>query len=103
MDEQFDKKLTDHIRGVFDNYEHPADADAGWKELRKKFPAEKGNNKAAWLWWSSAAAILLVALGLGLWVKNQNTPVKNYADNSAVKQQPKDSLTLKSAPNAVKA
>jgi hypothetical protein len=101
MDEEFDKKLTDHIRGVFENYEHPADADAGWTALRKKFPVEKGNNKAAWLWWSSAAAILLIALGVGLWVRNMDTPVKNYAHNRAVKPQQKDSLILNDVPETL--
>jgi hypothetical protein len=89
MDEQFDKILTSRIREVFEDYEHPADADAGWKELRKKFPEpEKGNKKVALLWWSSVAAILMIFAGIGLWVKNQDTPVKNYADNRVNKQQP---------------
>jgi hypothetical protein len=89
MDEQFDKILTSRIREVFEDYEHPADADAGWKELRKKFPEpEKGNKKVALLWWSSVAAILMIFAGIGLWVKNQETPVKKYANNRTNRQKP---------------
>jgi hypothetical protein len=91
MDEQFDKILTSRIREVFEDYEHLADADAGWKEFRKKFPEpEKGNKKVALLWWSSVAAILMIFAGIGLWVKNQDTPVKNYANNRVNKQRPID-------------
>ena len=97
MDEQFDKKLTNHIRGVFDDYEHPGDANEGWMKLRESFPPETGAKKVARLWWSSAAAILLLALGIGLWVKNTNTPVKNYADNTAVKPLTKDSVAANDA------
>lgn len=101
MDEQFDKKLTDRIREVFDNYEYPP-ADEGWIELRKKFPAEEKHNKVAWLWWSSAAAVLLVFLGLGLWIINKpDVPVKTYAQKPAAKhpQQKADTATTVTAPN----
>lgn len=89
MDEQFDNKLSSRIREVFDNYESPP-ADEAWLELRKKFPV-KEERKIAWLWWSSAAALLLVFLGVGLWLMN-NKP--QPGDNVAVKpkiqqQQPK--------------
>jgi hypothetical protein len=69
MDEQFDDKLKSRITEVFDNYEFPP-ADEAWLELRKKFPV-KQERKIAWLWWSSAAAILLVFLGVGLWLMNK--------------------------------
>lgn len=89
MDEQFDDKLSSRIREVFDNYESPP-ADEAWLELRKKFPV-KEERKIAWLWWSSAAALLLVFLGVGLWLMNNKPQAGN---NVAVKpktqqQQPK--------------
>jgi hypothetical protein len=66
MDDQFDKDLSNHIKQVFDSYEDPA-ADEGWLQLRKKFPEEQGKRRPiAWLWWS-AAAILLLLIGLGVW------------------------------------
>jgi hypothetical protein len=97
MDEQFDNKLTNHIREVFDNYEHPG-AEHGWEQLRKKFPAEKKHNKVAWLWWSSAAALVLVFLSIGLWYNNQDKPANNIALKPAVKQQPviKDTSAINS-------
>lgn len=87
MDDQFDKKLSSRITEVFDNYEYPP-ADEGWTELRKKFPV-KEERKIAWLWWSSAAAILLVFLGIGLWMNNKPDEATNVATNHPqVKQQP---------------
>jgi hypothetical protein len=86
MDEQFDNKLTNHIREVFDNYEHPG-TEHGWEQLRKKFPAEKKRNKVAWLWWSTAAAIAVVFLGLGIWYNNQGTGTDKLVAKNPVKQQ----------------
>jgi hypothetical protein len=86
MDEQFDKKLTNHIREVFDNYEHP-DAGRGWEQLRKKLPAEQKSNKVAWLWWSSAAAVIIVFLGIGLWYTNPAKTTNNLALKPAAKKQ----------------
>ncbi|MES2266221.1 MAG: hypothetical protein V4520_05655 [Bacteroidota bacterium] len=86
MDEQFDKKLSDHIREVFDNYEHPG-AEHGWELLQAKVTAGKKGNKVAWLWWSSAAAVVLVFLGVMLWYNNQSTAVNNMAVKSAKQQQ----------------
>ncbi len=85
MDEQFDKKLSNHIREVFDNYEHPG-AEHGWEQLRKKFPAEAKSNKVAWLWWSSAAAVVLVFVSVLAWYNNQGPTVNNMAVKP-VKQQ----------------
>lgn len=85
MDDQFDKKLSSRITEVFDHYEYPT-ADAGWTELRKKFPV-KEERKIAWLWWGSAAAILLVFLGLGIWFTNKPDAVINVATNHVDKPQ----------------
>lgn len=92
MDEQFDNKLTDRIREVFDTYEYPP-AEHGWEELRKKFPAQEKRNKVAWLWWSSAAAVILLALGIGVWYNSASNSQNNLAAvKPAVKQRVKDSV-----------
>ncbi|MBL4675733.1 MAG: outer membrane beta-barrel protein [Mucilaginibacter sp.] len=91
MDDQFDNKLSNRIREVFDNYEYPP-AEHGWAELRKKFPAEEKHNKVAWLWWSSAAAIILVMLGIGLWYNGTDSTQNNYAVKPVVKKPVKDSV-----------
>jgi len=90
MDEQFEKDLKKRITDVFDNFTDNS-ADEGWQRLREKFP-EEGNKRAiVWLWWSSAAAVVLVLLGI-LWLKQ--TPEKQQqftATNKPVntKEQPK--------------
>ncbi|TFF35389.1 hypothetical protein [Mucilaginibacter psychrotolerans] len=94
MDEQFDKKLSSRIREVFDNYESPP-ADEAWLELRKKFPV-KQERKIAWLWWSSAAALLLVFLGVGLWLMNNKPQTGN---NVAVKPQIQQQQPNQATPN----
>jgi hypothetical protein len=92
MDEQFDKKLTSRITEVFDNYESPP-ADEGWLELRKKFPV-KQERKIAWLWWSSAAAILLVFLGVGLWLNKKQDAATTVAIQPKAQVQPKPDSTI---------
>ena len=62
MDDQFDDSLENHIRLVFEKFEDPT-ADEGWLLLREKFPEKGKKRPVVWLWWSSAAAILLLALG----------------------------------------
>ena len=86
MDEQFDKKLTNHIKGVFDNYEHPGAAH-GWEQLLKKLPTTQKSSKIAWLWWSSAAAVIVLFICFGVWHYNQNTATNSIAVKPAVKQQ----------------
>jgi hypothetical protein len=90
MDDKFDKDLANRIREVFEDYQYPP-ADEGWTQLRKKFPAEEENNKIAWLWWSSVAAVALVFLVIGLWLLNPEKPVENIANNT-VKSTHKDSV-----------
>ena len=77
MDEQFDNELKNHIRQVFDNFEDPT-ADAGWLLLREKFPAKKKDRGIIWLWLGSAAAILMLILGLGTWVNYQKQEPKKF-------------------------
>ena len=80
MDDKFDKKLSSRIAEVFDNYEYPP-ADKGWARLRQKFP-EKEDRRIAWLWWSSAAAVLLLFLGIGIWLSNKPGARVNIATRS---------------------
>ncbi len=65
MEDQFDEDLRSHIRKVFDDYDD-ASADEGWSLLRKTFPAKEKRRPMAWVWWS-AAALLLLFIGIGLW------------------------------------
>ncbi|MBB5395544.1 outer membrane beta-barrel protein [Mucilaginibacter sp. AK015] len=103
MDEQFDNKLTNHIRKVFDDYEHPG-AEHGWAQLKNRFPVEEKGRKTTWLWWSSAAAVILVFLGIGLWYNKQVAAVNNMAVKPAAKtQQPaivKNKPAINSANNS---
>ena len=70
MDEEFDNILKNRIREVFDNFDDSS-ADEGWLLLREKFPEEQTKRRAfAWLWWGSAAAVLLLFLGIGLLINN---------------------------------
>lgn len=71
MHEEFDDRLKSRIADVFDNYEE-ASAEEGWMLLREKYPEKKERRPAVWLWWGSAAAVLLLALGLGIWFNGTN-------------------------------
>ncbi|WP_423148107.1 hypothetical protein [Rubrolithibacter danxiaensis] len=73
MNNQFDEKLVNRIRDVFDNYED-TNADLGWMELRKKFPAK--NNRRTVLWWMSTAAAVLLLIS-GIWVFKPETLKNN--------------------------
>lgn len=94
MNDKFDKDLTNHIREVFEDYSYPP-ADEGWAQLRKKFPSEEKKGKIAWLWWSSAAALLLVFLGVGLWLYAPQKAVQNMANNHVAKPVLKDNADLR--------
>ncbi|MES3017207.1 MAG: hypothetical protein V4721_05490 [Bacteroidota bacterium] len=83
MKKMTDRELTDKISQVFDNFEDPT-AEQGWQELRKKYP--ESDTKPVLLWWSAAAAVLVV-LG-GLWFMTRDT---NLADQSiADKKSPSE-------------
>lgn len=98
MDDQLDNDLKNRIREVFDNFED-ASSDEGWLLLREKFPEEESKRRAfAWLWWGSAAAVLLIFLGIGLWMKN----IKEQPVNPVVKilKHPKhENLVIKKVQN----
>ncbi len=65
MDEQLDDEIKNRIREVFENLEDTS-ADEGWLLLREKFPEKAKRRPVFWLWLGSAAALLLLALGI-LW------------------------------------
>jgi hypothetical protein len=67
-DDQLDNDLRDRIKQVFDNYEDNT-AKEGWLLLREKYP-EKERPRIVPLYWRVAgiAALLLVALSVGLWL-----------------------------------
>lgn len=77
MDDQLDNDLRDRIREVFDNYEDTT-ADEGWLLLRERFPVEDKQRRPVYLWWASAAAVLLLFLSIGLWMASN----KNNANNN---------------------
>ena len=58
MREELDD-LKGRISEVFDNYEDPT-ADEGWMLLRERFPEQAKHRGTAWLWWASAAAVILL-------------------------------------------
>lgn len=96
MDDQLDNDLKDRIKEVFENFEDPS-ADEGWLQLRKKFPGEQANRRAfAWIWWS-AAAILFLFLGIGLWIYSTNDQHKKYAVKIPKHSQTEGIATVKSS------
>jgi hypothetical protein len=81
MDDQLDNDLKNRIKEVFENFEDDS-ADAGWLELRKKFPEEKRDRRAfIWIWWGATAALVLLFLGIGLWNYNINVQTKKVTYN----------------------
>ncbi|MCC8409944.1 outer membrane beta-barrel protein [Mucilaginibacter sp. UR6-1] len=83
MKEELNNDLKKRISEVFDNYEDPG-ADAGWMLLRERFPAQAHNRGVMKLWWISAAAVILLCLGLGLWIRFD----KNDQDNQVAAVKP---------------
>jgi len=80
MDDQFDDSLRKHISKAFENIEVPT-ADEGWLMLRKKFPEKEKDRPVVWLWRvvATVAALIILALGIGTWVNNQNTDKEKIA------------------------
>jgi hypothetical protein len=83
MDDKWDKDLKNRIRDVFDNYEDEH-ADEGWLLLREKYPEKAKRRAVAWLWRGSAAALLLLFVGIW-WMSNKPVIKPNLASN---KKQP---------------
>ncbi|RYY36176.1 MAG: hypothetical protein EOP46_07390 [Sphingobacteriaceae bacterium] len=90
MSDELDNDLKRRISQVFDNYENDG-ADAGWMQLREKFPAPAKHRGIARLWWASAAAVLLLFLSVGLWLTlkdgGEQTQLAQNTGKSSVKQQ----------------
>jgi hypothetical protein len=97
MEDQLDDDLKNRIKKVFDEYEDPS-ADKGWQRLRKKFPAGNNRRILPLLWWS-AAALLLLTLGLGIWKYAANNQTQTQAVIKKVKPaQPGNMLAARPAP-----
>jgi len=76
MNEEFDKRLTDRIKEVFDNTGDSA-ANDGWLLLREKYPATPGRRPLAWLWWGMAAAVVLLGIVTTVWLIQPNQKLPN--------------------------
>lgn len=87
MDDQLDNDLRDRIRDVFDNYEDTT-ADEGWLLLRERFPVQEKQRRPVYLWWASAAAVLLLFLSIGLWIASNKNNVNNSQIFSAKPVKP---------------
>jgi hypothetical protein len=102
MDEQLDNDLKKRIREVFDNFEDPA-AEEGWLLLREKFPKKSKRRPFLWLWWS-AAAIILLFLGIGLWLNNENEKPQKLVSKTSVQkhsESPKANREIDSLANKI--
>ncbi|HEX8376213.1 MAG TPA: hypothetical protein VF602_00240 [Pedobacter sp.] len=82
MSEEFDKKLINRINEVFDDFEDDS-ANEGWAELRKKFPVSERKSIALW-WYSSAAAVLLIA---SIWLFSNNINPLTPTDTAQKKKE----------------
>ncbi|RVT97161.1 hypothetical protein EOD41_19325 [Mucilaginibacter limnophilus] len=90
MKEDLENDLKRRISEVFDNYEDNT-ADEGWMLLREKFPAQAKHRGVARLWWTSAAAVILLFLGVGLWLNYESENQQVQITKTSVKkpqQQP---------------
>jgi hypothetical protein len=92
MDDQLDNDLKNRIRDVFDNYEDEH-ADEGWLLLREKYPEKAKRRAVAWRWWGSAAALLLLFVGIW-WINVKPVKKQNLISN---KKQPTDYQSQKPA------
>lgn len=100
MDDQLDNGLKNRIKEVFEHIEDPSPSE-GWLLLREKFPEEGAVRRPfAWIWWG-AAAVLLLFVGIGLWIKSTKEAPKNNIvktvkhlqhENPAGKKIQKDSI-----------
>jgi hypothetical protein len=103
MDDQLDNDLRDRIREVFDNYEDTT-ADEGWLLLREKFPEQDRQRRPVYLWWASAAAVLLfLSIGLWMFTSKKVTPDNQTFSTTPAKQakpqnNPADSAIKNAAP-----
>ncbi len=86
MYDQFDKRLSERIKYVFDLYEDDSSG-IGWKKLRKNLPGSKDNRRPLVYWLSVAAAVLLL---LGTWAylkRDQDVVLISKAPSKTVQKQ----------------
>lgn len=97
-DDQLDDDLKKRIRQVFDNYEDDT-ANEGWLLLREKYPEKEEDRGVFWLWWriASVAALLLIALGVGLWFNSHEAGKQNIAQHTKKNSIADTSATAKTA------
>lgn len=104
MKNPVDNMLASRIKQVFDEFEDPG-ANAGWEQLRKKYPER--NRRPLLLWLSSAAAVLVLVTGL-LFINKQETPpaIKPVKEQKVLEQGDKsihkDKLDSSGSPHTVK-
>ena len=87
MNNQFDERLRSRISDVFDNYEDDF-ANEGWKKLRKKFPVKQQPNPIKY-WISTAAATLLLAIGLWTFLpgeQNEETTIAKITQSDTTSE-----------------
>ena len=97
MYEQLDNDLKKRIEELFENVESPT-AKEGWTKLLEKFPAKK-KNRIAFIWfYQGAAALLFLALGLGLFF--YKTRHEKFADK--IKKDSSEKLIVKNPENSGK-
>src|SRR5438309_598222 len=107
MDDPLDNDLRNRIREVFDNYDD-GHADEGWQLLREKYPEKARRSPVLWLWLGSAAAILLLFLGILLLNKKPekenklvgNKPAVNYPIVKSIEPQKNNNNIVDKANNA---
>ncbi|MEO6849726.1 MAG: hypothetical protein ABI203_03665, partial [Mucilaginibacter sp.] len=90
MDNKMDDELKKRIREVFEDFED-ASADEGWLLLRERFPEKAKRRPAAWIWWGSVAALLLLFTGI-LWYAYRSNNIVPLANN---KNSKKDNVISK--------
>lgn len=107
MDDPLDNDLKNRIREVFDNYDD-GHADEGWQLLREKYPEKARRGTVLWLWWGSAAAVLLLFLGI-LWLSKKpekenkltgNKPAINHPIIKSIEPQKNSNTIVNQANNS---
>jgi hypothetical protein len=107
MDDPLDNDLKNHIREVFDNYDDEH-ADEGWQLLREKYPEKARRSPVLWLGLGSAAAVLLLFLGI-LWLDKKpekenklvaNKPVINHPIVKSIEPQKNSNTIIDKSNNA---
>ena len=99
MSEEFDKKLINRIKEVFEGFEDDT-ANEGWAELRKSYPVKKRKHIALW-WYSSAAALLIIT---SIWLfsnHDQNQPYQNVKKQKEIKTEKPEESIRKGIPNTI--